>query len=168
MSLMLLSSLSFCISSISMMVIQPLSLGFMVMLLSIMSSMLISFIIFSWYGYLLFLIYIGGLLVMFMYVISLIPNLIFMSNKVIWVFSFFFFLFMLMNYFIMKSSDVYELKMLKYMSMDNIGLGNSGFIMLNNNFFCYMMMSIILLFVLISVVKICYYCEGPLRVFKFK
>nr|YP_010454065.1 NADH dehydrogenase subunit 6 [Euprymna brenneri]QXJ42042.1 NADH dehydrogenase subunit 6 [Euprymna brenneri] len=168
MSLLLLISMGFSLSSVAMMVIQPLSLGFMLMNMVFIVSILMSMIVFSWYGYLLFLVYVGGMLVMFMYVISLIPNFIFLSGKVFFYFFSIFFSFVLVNFFMLK--DMIEMTN-KYMYMfnyDNLSMGGGSIIMMYDNFFCYLLLGFILLFVLISVVKICYYCEGPLRVFKFK
>nr|YP_009176111.1 NADH dehydrogenase subunit 6 [Uroteuthis chinensis]ALI30924.1 NADH dehydrogenase subunit 6 [Uroteuthis chinensis] len=168
MSLLFMISVGFSLSSLCMMVIQPLSLGLMLMLMVSCVSGLTSMIVFSWYGYLLFLVYVGGMLVMFMYVISLIPNLIFLSNKVFVYFFLIFLGFMMMNFFVMKELISVEVKSLSFFDYNSMSMGGSSVIMLYDNFFCYVLLATILLFVLISVVKICYYCEGPLRVFKFK
>nr|YP_004935473.1 NADH dehydrogenase subunit 6 [Semirossia patagonica]BAL27743.1 NADH dehydrogenase subunit 6 [Semirossia patagonica] len=168
MSLLFMVSVGFSLSSVSMMVIQPLSLGFMLMSMVLCMSILMSMIIFSWYGYLLFLIYVGGMLVMFAYVISLIPNFIFISSKVVLYFFSIFFGFMMMNFFIMKDMIGVEFKDIMMLNYSSMSMGGGSVIMMYNNFFCYLLLGFILLFVLISVVKICYYCEGPLRVFKFK
>nr|YP_010610665.1 NADH dehydrogenase subunit 6 [Cirroteuthis muelleri]WAP91420.1 NADH dehydrogenase subunit 6 [Cirroteuthis muelleri] len=168
MSIVLLLSFSYSLVSLSIMMIQPMSLGFMVMCIGIASSALVSFISYPWYGFMLFLVYIGGLLVMFMYIISLIPNLIFLSMKIF----FFFFLYMT-GIFLAVFFSVYNyvdlgLMEFVYMNMNNLSMGNSGLVLMNYNFFCYILLGVLLLLVLISVVKICYYCEGPLRVFKYK
>nr|QXJ42302.1 NADH dehydrogenase subunit 6 [Stoloteuthis sp. GS-2021] len=168
MSLLIVISMSFSLSSVSMMVIQPLSLGFMLMNMVLFISLLVGMVIFSWYGYLLFLVYIGGMLVMFMYIISLIPNFIFLSSKVIMYFFSIFLGFMLMNFFGFKSMISAEMKSVMLLNYSNMSMGGGSVIMMYDNFFCYLLLGFILLFVLISVVKICYYCEGPLRVFKFK
>nr|WMC21036.1 NADH dehydrogenase subunit 6 [Egea inermis] len=168
MSLLFMVSLGFSLSSVCLMVVQPLSLGFMLMLLTLFISGLLGMVIFSWYGYLLFLVYIGGLLVMFMYVISLVPNLIFISSKVFMYMFMIFLGFMTMNFFVNKefiSIDMKEFSLLDYSSMSLYG---SSMIMMYDNFMCYLLLGVVLLFLLVSVVKICYYCEGPLRVFKFK
>nr|YP_010454143.1 NADH dehydrogenase subunit 6 [Euprymna pardalota]QXJ42159.1 NADH dehydrogenase subunit 6 [Euprymna pardalota] len=168
MSLLLMISMGFSLSSVTVMVIQPLSLGFMLMSMVFIVSVLMGMIIFSWYGYLLFLVYVGGMLVMFMYVISLIPNFIFLSGKVFLYFFSIFFSFVMMNFFLLKNMiSVFNKNMFMF-NYDNLSMGGSSVIMLYDNFFCYLLLGVILLFVLISVVKICYYCEGPLRVFKFK
>nr|YP_010718884.1 NADH dehydrogenase subunit 6 [Onychoteuthis compacta]WDQ44487.1 NADH dehydrogenase subunit 6 [Onychoteuthis compacta] len=168
MSLLFMISVGFSLSSVCLMVIQPLSLGFMLMLLTLCISGLVGMITFSWYGYLLFLVYIGGLLVMFMYVISLIPNLIFLSSKVFSYFFFIFFMFMLANFFVSKDMISVDMKDLFLFDYNSMSMGGGSMIMMYDNFLCYLLLGVILLLVLISVVKICYYCEGPLRVFKFK
>nr|AGS15345.1 NADH dehydrogenase subunit 6 [Cistopus chinensis] len=168
MSMMMMFSLGFSMISMLIILVQPLSLGFMIMMSSIFMSILISFFVYSWYGYMLFLVYIGGLLVMFMYIISLVPNLIFFSKGL--------FMYMLvgfMGFFLMSMSSMYvymdmSLMMMKMMNIKLISLGMSSLVMSGYNFFCYVFLGILLLLILISVVKICYYCEGPLRVFKYK
>nr|APB92054.1 NADH dehydrogenase subunit 6 [Montfortula punctata] len=58
----------------------PLSLGLIVIMLSGVMCLLIGLTPSSWYGYILFLIYIGGLLVMFIYVSAITPNVVFTSS----------------------------------------------------------------------------------------
>nr|YP_009947791.1 NADH dehydrogenase subunit 6 [Hapalochlaena fasciata]QOH92329.1 NADH dehydrogenase subunit 6 [Hapalochlaena fasciata] len=168
MVLMLLFSLGFTIISMLIILVQPLSLGFMIMLTSIFMSMMVSFFVYSWYGYMLFLIYVGGLLVMFMYIISLIPNLIFFSKGMLLYMTIVFIGFFLMNIISMFSYIDVGVMGMKLINVKFLSLGLSSFIMNKFNFFCYVFLGLLLLFILISVVKICYYCEGPLRIFKYK
>nr|QXJ42341.1 NADH dehydrogenase subunit 6 [Sepiadarium kochi] len=168
MSLMFIISIGFSLSGVAMMVIQPLSLGFMLMLMVLFNSVIISMIVFSWYGYLLFLVYVGGMLVMFMYIISLIPNLIFLSSKVLLYFFNIFIWFLVLSTMFIKDMINIEMKSFIIFNYSSSMMGGSSMILMQDNIFCYLMLGLILLFVLISVVKICYYCEGPLRVFKFK
>nr|YP_004222591.1 NADH dehydrogenase subunit 6 [Sinohyriopsis schlegelii]ADU57237.1 NADH dehydrogenase subunit 6 [Sinohyriopsis schlegelii] len=58
----------------------PLSLGMMVLLLAFISCTLISMSS-PWYAYMLFFIFIGGMLVMFAYIASLSPNTTFSLNS---------------------------------------------------------------------------------------
>lgn len=168
MSLLLIISMGFSLSRVTVIVIQPLRLGFILMSIVFIVSVLIGIIIFRWYGYLLFLVYVGGILVIFIYVIRLIPNFIFLSGKVFLYFFRIFFRFVIINFFLLKNIIRVFNKNIFIFNYDNLSIGGSRVIMLYDNFFCYLLLGVILLFVLISVVKICYYCEGPLRVFKFK
>ena len=52
----------------------PVTLGFWVLLLSILTSLLIGCIFLSWFGFIVFLIYIGGILVIFSYFVAIQPN----------------------------------------------------------------------------------------------
>lgn len=168
MRLIMLISFGFSLSRLCLIVIQPLRLGFILILNVMCVSGLIGFIIFSWYGYLLFLVYVGGLLVIFIYVISLVPNLIFLSNKVMFYFFIIYFSYFLINYLFVKeivSEEVKSFVINNYRSIRCIG---GEYILIFDNFLCYIILGVILFFVLIRVVKICYYCDGPLRVFKFK
>ena len=168
MSLVFIISLGFSLRRVCLIVIQPLRLGFILILLTFCVRGLISLVTFSWYGYLLFLVYIGGLLVIFIYVIRLIPNLIFLSRKVSIYFIIIFINFILVNFFVFKDFISTEIKSLHLFDYRNIRIGGRSIIMIYDNFTCYLLLAVILLFVLIRVVKICYYCEGPRRVFKFK
>jgi NADH-ubiquinone oxidoreductase chain 6 len=58
-------------------IIQPLRLGLAIILSTIFLCILVAIYLSSWYGYILFLIYVGGLLVMFAYVAALSPNTLF-------------------------------------------------------------------------------------------
>nr|QXJ42354.1 NADH dehydrogenase subunit 6 [Sepioloidea lineolata] len=168
MSLVVIISLGFSLSGVCVMVIQPLSLGFMLMLMVLFASVLVSMSIFSWYGYLLFLVYVGGMLVMFMYIISLIPNLIFLSSSIFLYFFSIFVMFLFMSLTFTKDMINVEMKGYESMNYSYNSLGGGSLIMMYDNFLNYLLLALVLLFVLISVVKICYYCEGPLRIFKFK
>lgn len=168
MRLIVLISFGFSLIRLCLIVIQPLSLGLILMLSVICVSRLISLLIFRWYGYLLFLVYVGGILVIFIYIISLVPNLIFLSSKVIIYFFVIYFSYFLVNYLYLKEIISEEVKDNLLINYSSISCMSRDIILILDNFLCYILLGIILLFVLISVVKICYYCEGPLRVFKFK
>ena len=168
MSLLFITSVGFSISRVCLIVIQPLSLGFILIIITLCIRRLVGLITFSWYGYLLFLVYIGGLLVIFIYVIRLIPNFIFLSRKIFIYLIIIFFGFFIMNYFVTKIFIRVDIKELFIIDYSFIKIGGARMIIIYDNFLCYLLLGIILLFILIRVVKICYYCEGPLRVFKFK
>lgn len=56
---------------------QPLSLGLAIIVSTFFICVLTAIYLSSWYGFILFLIYVGGLLVMFAYVATLSPNTLF-------------------------------------------------------------------------------------------
>lgn len=58
---------------------QPLALGVVVLLFRLFSCVIVGLCVSSWYGYVLFLVYVGGLLVIFAYVAALVPNRIFLG-----------------------------------------------------------------------------------------
>nr|YP_005351140.1 NADH dehydrogenase subunit 6 [Fissurella volcano]AFB78090.1 NADH dehydrogenase subunit 6 [Fissurella volcano] len=77
MSVVLISSFCFCGVFMLPLVSTPISLGLAVVFFSVGLCLLVGVFFSSWYGYILFLIYIGGLLVMFMYVSAISPNVVF-------------------------------------------------------------------------------------------
>nr|AMA07335.1 NADH dehydrogenase subunit 6 [Diodora graeca] len=83
MSVLLLSSLCFCAILVLPAVAAPLSLGLVVIVLSVGFCLVVGAAFSSWYGYILFLIYVGGLLVMFVYVSAISPNNIFSSSELV-------------------------------------------------------------------------------------
>nr|UEP17942.1 NADH dehydrogenase subunit 6 [Sydaphera spengleriana] len=161
---LLLLSITLCTSLLLPFMMQPLSLGLVVMVLTLLMCCISSMLLSAWYGYILFLIYVGGLLVMFAYVAALSPNILFgsvmplLSSLVILVPMG---VVMYFYPFIDSSSIMYynsysEMKLLKTLGMEMvspqmisvlIGLGT------------------ILLINLIVIVKICYYQAAPLRPF---
>ena len=56
---------------------QPLSLGLTIMISTLLICILSATFLSAWYAYILFLIYVGGLLVIFAYVAALSPNVLF-------------------------------------------------------------------------------------------
>nr|YP_009681364.1 NADH dehydrogenase subunit 6 [Pilsbryoconcha exilis]QDH07430.1 NADH dehydrogenase subunit 6 [Pilsbryoconcha exilis] len=79
MTLLILSTM-WLYSMLSMILpMHPLSLGMMVLLLAFINCILVSTTS-PWYAYMLFFIFIGGMLVMFAYIASLSPNMTFSIN----------------------------------------------------------------------------------------
>uniref|UniRef100_UPI0030E0D4E2 NADH dehydrogenase subunit 6 n=1 Tax=Thrips brevicornis TaxID=3047594 RepID=UPI0030E0D4E2 len=74
----------------------PMVIAFMVILQSILMASLISKkVLFSWFGFFIFIIYLGGILMLFSYIISLInsKSVMFWTNKVMYTTLMVFFLF---------------------------------------------------------------------------
>nr|YP_009250796.1 NADH dehydrogenase subunit 6 [Namalycastis abiuma]AMY15513.1 NADH dehydrogenase subunit 6 [Namalycastis abiuma] len=66
---MLLTLVTSCLMALS-----PISLGVTVLFIALMSSMSIAAMSTTWYGLIMFIIYVGGMLVMFSYFAALQPN----------------------------------------------------------------------------------------------
>nr|YP_009739585.1 NADH dehydrogenase subunit 6 [Boreotrophon candelabrum]QIC50566.1 NADH dehydrogenase subunit 6 [Boreotrophon candelabrum] len=143
---------------------QPLSLGLVIMMSTLLMCAMSALTLSSWYGYILFLIYVGGLLVMFAYVAALSPNVLFGSGSPILFFILMFSLSMLFFYtywFIDLSSIGYlnsfsKLKFLKMYGIEMVSPQMASIII---------GLATILLINLIVVVKICYYTHASLRPF---
>nr|YP_009743686.1 NADH dehydrogenase subunit 6 [Notocochlis gualtieriana]QIE12003.1 NADH dehydrogenase subunit 6 [Notocochlis gualtieriana] len=158
--------LSFAASSVFMfpLMAQPLSLGLSIMISTFLLCSVTAMLISSWYAYILFLIYVGGLLVMFAYVSALSPNVLFSGMSSVILFFIFSMVFMSLLYFypfsdlssILYNSSYTEMKQLKMYGGQLVSPQNVSILI---------GLGIILLINLIVVVKICYYQQSPLRPF---
>nr|QHD26797.1 NADH dehydrogenase subunit 6 [Murex trapa] len=147
------------------MMFQPLSLGLMIMISTLLMCVVASITLSSWYGFILFLIYVGGLLVMFAYVAALSPNVLFGSMKPILVyFPMFIVLFVFFfNYFFVDSSSIgyiSDFSVMKHMKVYGLEMVSPHMASILIG------LATILLINLIVVVKICYYTHASLRPFK--
>lgn len=61
-------------ASISIIITNPISLALTILIIAILTALLIALLISSWIAFLLFLIYIGGILVIFAYFVATAPN----------------------------------------------------------------------------------------------
>nr|AXY66786.1 NADH dehydrogenase subunit 6 [Lymantria monacha] len=176
MLLMMLSMLICVISFLMLYLNNPLSMGLMIlfqtMLICLMSGMLIKT---YWFSYILFLIFLGGLLVLFIYVSSIASNELFLTSYKMKTF----FLMSLMLISIMMIMYMYNeiLVMNTLMNSDMINFYNLKTLIIDNNFnkmnlnklynnqtYMLMWMLVIYLFItLIAVVKITNIFYGPLR-----
>nr|QJD26715.1 NADH dehydrogenase subunit 6 [Cymbiola nobilis] len=166
MTAVILISLAFSSLLILPMMMQPLSLGLVVMMSTLFMCMVSSMALSSWYAYILFLIYVGGLLVMFAYVAALSPNVLFGSGIPILIFCFFVGLLSIFMW-------LYPFIDLSF--MDN--MGNYSELMLAKTLGVEMVsphmisiligLALVLLVNLIVVVKICYYQQASLRPFSY-
>nr|ACL99783.1 NADH dehydrogenase subunit 6 [Haliotis tuberculata coccinea] len=159
-----LSVFSVCFSLLAVMPVlsQPLALGVVVLLFSLFSCVMVGLCVSSWYGYVLFLVYVGGLLVMFAYVAALVPNSIFLG---IWVFFGFFCGMGRSNglYLLVYVQDrgvvswISEFGVSKFLFSSGFGLVSSSSVSIM------VVLGAVLLINLLAVVKVCYYQQGPLR-----
>ena len=74
MSLFIICSLSILVGSSLILILAPISLGFWILTLALLISISIGLSSYSWFSLIVFLIYIGGILVIFAYFAALQPN----------------------------------------------------------------------------------------------
>nr|AIW64948.1 NADH dehydrogenase subunit 6 [Cyana sp. MT-2014] len=175
MTKLILSFFIIFISLIMMFLNNPLSMGLMILLqtllICLISGMLIST---YWFSYILFLTFMGGLLVLFIYVSSIASNELFKSSFNLKLMIMFMMMFLIM-FQLMYFNNLYWLNFSTNSDMNNIFsfinnlmINNENKINLtklynNNNNMIMMMMVIYLFITLIAVVKITNIFYGPLR-----
>nr|YP_009050258.1 NADH dehydrogenase subunit 6 [Ifremeria nautilei]AHI45685.1 NADH dehydrogenase subunit 6 [Ifremeria nautilei] len=164
--MMAIITLAFAASSVLMfpLMAQPLSLGLTIMISTLLMCLVSAMLLSAWYAYILFLIYVGGLLVMFAYVAALSPNVLFSSNM-----SFFFFItmgivFSIITYFY-YFTDYSELLYAKDMSHESYLKGHGIELVNPTNISILIGLGMILLINLVAVIKISYYQQSSLRPF---
>nr|QTT61270.1 NADH dehydrogenase subunit 6 [Tritia elata] len=143
---------------------QPLSLGLVIMISTLLMCFISAITLSSWYGYILFLIYVGGLLVMFAYVAALSPNVLFGKGTpmiffliVILPISAVFYFLPLIDMSSISYLNIFsEMKFLKIYGIEMVAPQMISILI---------GLALILLINLIVVVKICYYQQASLRPF---
>lgn len=90
MTVIIIVSLFSWLRLILLIIAQPISIGLVIIRLCLGGCILRGLLVTPWYGYILFLIYLGGLLVVFAYVSALIPNILFNINNLFLVSALFF------------------------------------------------------------------------------
>nr|YP_003204817.1 NADH dehydrogenase subunit 6 [Tritia reticulata]ACF04898.1 NADH dehydrogenase subunit 6 [Tritia reticulata] len=143
---------------------QPLSLGLVVMTSTLLMCFISAITLSSWYGYILFLIYVGGLLVMFAYVAALSPNVLFGKGTPM----LFFMVTILPVSAVFYSMPLIDMSSISYLNIfsEMKFLKIYGIEMVAPQMISILIgLALILLINLIVVVKICYYQQASLRPF---
>nr|SSD62323.1 NADH dehydrogenase subunit 6 [Parides photinus] len=155
----------------------PISMGFMILTQTLLTCIILGLINYTyWFSYILFLVFMGGLLVLFIYVSSIASNELFNFNFFMKNYIILFFMFIVIISFLF----MYNLNWMNFnfnYDMNNlfnmfIFFNNENKIniskLYNNQIFYLMIIMIIYLFVaLIAVVKITNIFYGPLRSFNY-
>lgn len=132
----------------------PLLIGLWIIRLSLCLSLLIS-LFSSWLGIIVFLIYIGGLLVIFAYFVALTPNLLIEGQIILkWLLLTFLALIILSPFFFINTTKLFY-------SFWQAPLRN----LIAHNFLALTILASILFFALVAVVKLCSSFSSPLRPF---
>lgn len=135
----------------------PLSIGVIVLLLALRSTFIVSLIISSWLCFLIFLIYIGGILVLFSYFVAITPNIPIPS--------------LILNITILFISPIIILILIFYPSTAPISSQQElyiSFLYSENNYQTLIILATVLLLTIIIVVKLISIKTGPLRPFNAK
>ncbi|NP_059472.1 NADH dehydrogenase subunit 6 (mitochondrion) [Bombyx mori] len=170
---MILSSMLIMMTSIMYFMNHPLSMGMMILMQTMITCMISGMLVKTyWFSYILFLIFLGGLLVLFIYVSSIASNELFLFNlnmKMLNIIIMMIIIIMMMYFINIKYNNLIEnnsemnklfTKMLFFNDENKINLNK----MYNNQTSFLTMMLIIYLFVnLVAVVKITNIFYGPLR-----
>ena len=130
----------------------PLLIGLWIILIALFIAMSLS-LFSSWLGIIVFLIYIGGLLVIFAYFVALTPNLIIEGFTIIkWILISTFIFFCLLEIFNIRILNIF-----------NSSWQTPIINLINNNFFALTFIALMLFFALVAVVKLCSFFSAPLR-----
>ena len=147
---------------------QPLRLGLAIMISTLFICVITATYLSSWYGFILFLIYVGGLLVIFAYVATLSPNTLFGSARAVFFLGgaqlilppiLFFTSFLDFNTLRSSKSAIADLMFLKTCGVQLVSPITISILI---------SLGLILLINLVVVVKICYYQQRALRPYKTK
>nr|DAZ87531.1 TPA_asm: NADH dehydrogenase subunit 6 [Phytosciara flavipes] len=169
---MILSTLNLLLITSSLIFSQlkhPLAMGFLLLIQTVLISMIIGLMINSvWFSYILFLVFLGGMLVLFIYVTSLASNEMFKFSIKLMMLTFFIInVFLFTCYFLDLTMFSYLYKMETYLSsFFMINPENMELIYKLYNFPTNWMTTLMinyLLFTLVVVVKITQFFHGPLR-----
>nr|WHN78755.1 NADH dehydrogenase subunit 6 [Hyalurgus flavipes] len=122
-----------------------------------------------WFSYILFMVFLGGMMVLFIYVTSLASNEMFSFSIKLLMSSMSFFLFMLMLLYFLKKNLTFEYKNMEMQSIYNLNsyikensLSLNKLYNYPNNLLTILLMNYLLI-TLIAVVKITKMFKGPLR-----
>nr|DAA06270.1 TPA_exp: NADH dehydrogenase subunit 6 [Drosophila grimshawi] len=169
---LILYSMIFVTSIIFINMIHPLAMGLTLLIQTILICLISGLMTKTfWFSYILFLIFLGGMLVLFIYVTSLASNEMFnLSIKLTLISSVMIFLFMLISFIIDKNSTTFFLmnnemesiqKLYSYILENSLSLNK--LYNFPTNFLTILLMNYLLI-TLIVVVKITKMFKGPLRI----
>nr|AXP84551.1 NADH dehydrogenase subunit 6 [Perumytilus purpuratus] len=146
---MMMASMIMCGSMVAS---EPFTLGVSLVFCALMVCMIISKVSSSLLAFLIFMSYVGGVMILFLYVLSVHPNQIHAINvsKIFFVLSFMVVVTISLCWF-------------NEMFFDSISLGNFSFVSMSMFSFLYLFMAVILLYALLVVCYLCMKKRSPLR-----
>jgi len=135
-------------------IINPFSIGISILLMALTVSLLFSYSISSWLAFLIFMIYVRGILVIFSYFVSLTPN---QTTNIFYI--------VLATLFTFSIILTISLTTKINTQLRSIYVTQSNTFYLKSNFPTLFILAIILLITIIIVVKLTINTKGPLRPF---
>nr|QII41745.1 NADH dehydrogenase subunit 6 [Anopheles sinensis]QII41759.1 NADH dehydrogenase subunit 6 [Anopheles sinensis]QII41888.1 NADH dehydrogenase subunit 6 [Anopheles sinensis]QII41940.1 NADH dehydrogenase subunit 6 [Anopheles sinensis]QII41998.1 NADH dehydrogenase subunit 6 [Anopheles sinensis] len=171
MTKLIIMTICLIMSFIFMQMKHPLSMGLMLLIQTFLTCLLTGIYVKTfWFSYVLFLIFLGGMLILFIYVTSLSSNEMFSMSFSLTIISFMIFMFMMIIFFIMDKSlteqFIMNMEMEKISMMNN--LINENILSLNKmynfptNLITLLLINYLFLTLLVTV-KITKKFYGPLR-----
>nr|QII41707.1 NADH dehydrogenase subunit 6 [Anopheles sinensis]QII41784.1 NADH dehydrogenase subunit 6 [Anopheles sinensis]QII41798.1 NADH dehydrogenase subunit 6 [Anopheles sinensis]QII41822.1 NADH dehydrogenase subunit 6 [Anopheles sinensis]QII41849.1 NADH dehydrogenase subunit 6 [Anopheles sinensis] len=171
MTKLIIMTICLIMSFIFMQMKHPLSMGLMLLIQTFLTCLLTGIYVKTfWFSYVLFLIFLGGMLILFIYVTSLSSNEMFSMSFSLTIISFMIFMFMMTVFFIMDKSlteqFIMNMEMEKISMMNN--LINENILSLNKmynfptNLITLLLINYLFLTLLVTV-KITKKFYGPLR-----
>lgn len=133
---------------------RPLAIGVSILSIAILVALIFALTASSWFAFLIFLIYVGGILVIFSYFVALTPNQPTISS---------------LNYIIGASALLISMAVTKWLApysiLIQLKIYNIGRIYTVNNSTILVALALILLLIMVVTVKITCRSKGPLRAF---
>jgi len=154
---MILSSMILLITSIAFTIfiaLNPVSLGIIVLAIALLLAITFSYSISSWVAFLIFLIYIGGILVIFSYFVAIVPNQNLSIIHIILSIA----LSIISLTIITKSINI-------KLPIHTTFINRFNSLYTRSNIYTLILLASILLFTIIVVVKLTILTKGPLRPF---
>lgn len=164
MTLVFFASTLLTIALIFITITQPLLFGLIIIISVSLIATIVALTLSSWYAYTIFIIFVGGLLVIFAYVSALIPNDLFFPPR----FFYFFQIFTILTSLILLSFKTLAPSLAPLrLTLWNSSLKTASNLYFYSNYTLLLLLILVLLFILTLVVKICNVQLGPLRPFNY-
>lgn len=136
-------------------IITPVVILLNILIISLIISCILAILYRNWFAYIIFLIYVGGMLVIFSYFVAMSPNQIIYLNV---------FVLRLFIFFLIITILLYS----KYYMPFRFSYKSSFYIIYRSSYFYILILLIsLLLLIILVVVKLVNTSEGPLRPFKY-
>lgn len=132
----------------------PIIITLNILILALLTAWTYAFFIRSWYSFLIFLIYIGGILIIFAYFVALTPNQYLKIKKYI--------ITLILTFSTISIPSIYSDDTLNF---SNIQTYQTTDLYFNFNIPILWIIILLLIFIILAITKIIYTSKGPLRPF---